>query len=90
MILMSKEDALPPLCISKVTIGNCMRQEYISNEGIYYFFSPYKDDIYYRCPTFSGKFTVETGLTMINITECDLVSSKIMIVNVSTKDFNFS
>jgi hypothetical protein len=79
LILMSKEATLPSKCIAKVSVGHCLRQEYITNEGVHYFFSPYKDDIRYRCPSFSGKFSVDTGLTMINITECDLTTSEILI-----------
>jgi hypothetical protein len=79
LTLMSSVAALPEECLSKVRVGNCFRQEYIINDGVYYFFSPYEDDIHYRCASFSGKFSVGKGLTMINITECDLQSSEVLI-----------
>jgi hypothetical protein len=79
LVLMSKVATLPGECLDKVRVGNCFRQEYIINGGVYYFFSPYEDDIHYRCASYSGKFSVGKGLTMINITECDLQSSEVLI-----------
>jgi hypothetical protein len=79
LILMSKVATLPEECLDKVRVGNCFRQEYIINDEVYYFFSPYEDDIHYRCASFSGKFSVGKGLTMINITECDLQSAEVFI-----------